>query len=150
MAVAMLHSHDWYDGRSNKAAQLMWSMFFLPVDIVALGWAGMWLGMTSKGRGRAMMIGLAVVLLLPCVLSQVLVSLAQNWGFGTIIYPAGPADGLEAFHSIVLAGISLVINLAVIVWAQARLLTNFRRMALSSGSTSAGSSSPACRSSSSP
>ena len=102
-------------------------MFFLVVDSVALSWLGMWLGMNSKGRGRAILVALGLVLLLPWVLARVSFSLAgldqTAWGG----WPTTPAR-MEMRNAISIL-ISLTVDLAVIFWARARLQKQFRTLA---------------------
>ena len=76
------------------------------------------------------MTGLALVLVLPCVLTQLLVTVGEHFGFAEVMQ----SEARDSVQTVLLVCISLAINLAVIIWSQARLLTNFRRMALSGGS----------------
>jgi ABC-type transport system involved in multi-copper enzyme maturation permease subunit len=136
MAFAMPHYKDWNNflHSQDRVPQLLCSMFFLPVDVVALGWAAMWLGMTSKGRGRAMLTGLALVLLLPWLLTQLFMTMGEKSGLLGGASVTGPPAEVESVKTGILFCTSLMISLVVIIWAQARLLINFRRLALSGGS----------------
>jgi ABC-type transport system involved in multi-copper enzyme maturation permease subunit len=125
LAIANIHSRYGAD----RFPALLYSMFFLPADFVALGWVGMWLGMTSKGRGRAMLTGLALVVLLPWVLTQIYMELWQNHVFA----PGLPHAEYESTKTSFLAGISLLIDMIAIIWAALRLLGNFRRLAVAGG-----------------
>jgi hypothetical protein len=133
MVAAMFHAPNrgWDDARERYLPQLLCAIFFLPVDCVALGWAGMWLGMTSKGRGRAMLTGLAVVVLLPWVLTQIFMTLSENFGLlGYVkIRPMQP-NYWENVRTFVFVCISLMTNAVVIIWTSAHLLMTFRRQAL--------------------
>jgi hypothetical protein len=122
MIFANLHSRY----RTGELPEVLSMMFFLPADFVALGWAGMWLGMTSKGRGRAMLTALALVFLLPLLLSKISSTLGPIWAV-----PARQpfwSDTADRFTW------RLAVDMAVIVWAAPRLLRNFRRLAVEGGS----------------
>jgi hypothetical protein len=96
--------------------------------MVALGWAGMILGMTSKGRGRAMLTGLALIVVLPWVLTLIFMALLEHFGG---VFPRGQRDDLELVRILIFICASLMIDLAVICLARSRLLSNFRDLALS-------------------
>ncbi len=122
---------------SGRFPEVLSSMFFLPVDFVALGWVGMWLGMTSKGRGRAMLTGLALVVLLPCILTQLFMALGENLGLmGLNTTPTRfmQANHFASIRTSIFFCTSLLIDVVVILWARARLLANFRRLAVAGGS----------------
>jgi ABC-type transport system involved in cytochrome c biogenesis permease component len=131
MTIAAVHSRDWgYHSAASNALRLVSSMFFLPVDIVALGWAGMWFGMTSKGRGRAMLMGLALIVILPCVLTQLFMALLDHFQF-VGVSQSGARGDLEILWTVILVCTSLMMDVVVISLARFFLLTNFRRLALS-------------------
>jgi ABC-type transport system involved in cytochrome c biogenesis permease component len=129
MAFVMNNHMHWWDNHPElKLPQLLCAMFFLPADMVALGWAGMMLGMTSKGRGRAMLTGLALIVVLPLVLTQIFMALLEHFGGA---FPRGQRDDLELVRIFIFICASLMIDLAVICLARFRLLSNFRDLALS-------------------
>ena len=102
-------------------------MFLLVLDCVALSWVSMWLGMSSKGRGRAILLSLSLVLVLPWVLSQITYSLTglNQWWSG------GMATMTEWMRkrNLISTLFSLSIDLALIFWARHRLQKRFRLLA---------------------
>lgn len=112
IAAFVMKPHQWGNDELS-VPQLICAMFFLPLDILALGWIGMLLGMTFKSRGKAMTIGLGLVLVVPSVTAALL----------------APGSS-EAGRTFILVGISFLIDVVGFIWAQRRLLNNFRPMAL--------------------
>lgn len=118
IAAFVMKPHQWGNDELF-VPQLICAMFFLPLDILALGWIGMLLGMKCKSRGKAMCIGLGLVLVIPVVWSKL---------FDPGVWSS--ASHAEWFHLSDLVSSSLLIDIVGLFWAQRRLLNNFRPMAL--------------------
>ena len=115
----------------HRTAQLqthLGMMFFLVADFITLSWVGMWLGLKSKGRGRALLLALGWVLLLPWVLTRVSYTLGgmDPMAFGGRAISSSRIVEWRKAISIV---ISLAVDLFVILWARARLRKQFRQVA---------------------
>ena len=118
-----------YEG--YELSRMLWTLFYLPVDFIALGWVGMWLGMISKGRGRAMMIALGLVVLLPRIVTEFL-----TWRSYTVAPRYMMAGSVEGDRTFFLVCTNLLVCVTVTVWARRRLLANFRRLAVAGGASS--------------
>ena len=96
----------------------------LVADAVALAWAGMWLGLKCKGRIRAILGSLILVLFVPWVMTQLIMSMVTPY-----INLWGPDDSKKWQMTAVLVP-ALVVDLAIWVWADSRLPQSFRQLAL--------------------
>jgi ABC-type transport system involved in multi-copper enzyme maturation permease subunit len=101
-------------------------ILFLPLDFVTLGWSGMWLGMTSKSRGRAMLFALSVVIVLPIVLAYAAKTLSYEISRPT---PFGPNENKLAF-AVFLVIFSVLTDALFASRSRRHLLTGFRQMAV--------------------
>jgi ABC-type Na+ efflux pump permease subunit len=104
----------------NVRNELILSAIFLPVDAIALGWSGMWFGMKSKSRVRAMLFSFCLLVVAPMILSHIITNLL-------------PISSYEERHAIgifTLAGLSALADLIALVLTIPVLLIEFRRMAL--------------------
>jgi hypothetical protein len=111
-------------------------MVQLVPDAVALGWAGMWLGLKFKGRIRAILGSLILVLLVPWLLTQMITT-----GIGHLMNLRSAAQGyFLAYQQIradwqewqIIATLvpALLMDFFVVVWAMTRLPQNFRQLAV--------------------
>ncbi len=101
----------------------------LVADAFALAWAGMGFGLKCKGRIRAILASLVLVLFVPWVMAQMIMVLRPFTVFTTL-----PQNALNShFRTWQLMSEfvpSLLVDLLVIVWASSRLPQNFRQLAL--------------------
>ena len=128
--VFYLHRHHgWWDTGAITSPLL--SMFFLVLDAVALGWVGMWLGLVCKGRTRAILGSLALVVMVPWVLFLIYYVLdtfvAQRWlftsGFGA------RSSGLGVPTTTIRLCYGLLMNGVAIFWIRLHLPKDLRRLA---------------------
>jgi ABC-type transport system involved in multi-copper enzyme maturation permease subunit len=126
------HSHSrirdsWY-GR-DEGMDYWPRTVLLVADAFALAWAGMWLGLKCKGRIRAILASLALVLFVPWVMAQGIMII---WPFG--VATTLPQNALNSAWRAwqLMSGFvpALLVDLSVIVWASSRLPQNFRQLAL--------------------
>ena len=119
-------SHHHYSDAPTPAD--FWpKMVLLVVDAVALGWVGMYLGLRSKSRIRAILGALTLVLLVPRIIWLMLISL------GTISRAMSPRFDAGAWKTfMVLASLlpALAMDVAVIAWATMSLPRRFRALAI--------------------
>jgi hypothetical protein len=104
-------------------------MLLLVTDSVALAWVGMWFGLKSKTRIRAILGTLTVVLLVPFIATLMFDSL---WEFFVMIPGSGYGFGskwkvFQAFIALIAGGL---MDLVVILWATSSLPQNFRKIAI--------------------
>jgi ABC-type transport system involved in cytochrome c biogenesis permease component len=107
-----------FASNSRQLDQHLAAMFFLPADAVALACAGMWLGLKSKNRGRAVALGLGQVLVIPYLVARLLllpVANAPDWEFTTSTF--------VGFFCCAVA------DLIVCIQSLAKLEFHFRRLA---------------------
>ena len=104
-------------------------MVLLVTNAAALAWAGMWLGLKCKGRIRAILGSLAVVLFVPWVMAQLLRTM---WTFGvaTTLSRYALNHELQAWENITLLIPSLIVDLLIIGAAVSRLPRTFRQLAI--------------------
>jgi hypothetical protein len=106
-------------------------MFFLVLDAVALGWVGIWMGLVCKGRTRAILASLALVLMVPWVLFLIYHVLdtfvGQRWlftpGFGA------RASGFAVPATMIRLCYGLLMNGVAIFWIRWHLPKDLRRLA---------------------
>ena len=117
------HAHDTMD---------YWpGMALLVANAAALAWAGMWLGLKCKGRIRAILGSLALVLFVPWVITYMLVAVWPHRGLspGTAPYNYSP-DDFEHWRLMATLLPSLLMDFLIVVWVTSRLPQNFRQLAL--------------------
>jgi ABC-type transport system involved in multi-copper enzyme maturation permease subunit len=98
----------------------------LGLDLMALAWVGMWLGMSARGPNRAVVRTLGLVLLLPWGLWAAWMSVAplfHRWAG----YPV-ELGFTYGFWVWCVAGVLVDVGVGLI-WARRRLLRDFRRIA---------------------
>jgi ABC-type transport system involved in multi-copper enzyme maturation permease subunit len=115
--------HYWGSWRTDTMGYLP-QIVLLVADAVALAWAGMWLGLKCKGRIRAILGSLILVLFVPWVMTQLIMSMVTPY-----INLWGPDDSKKWQMTAVLVP-ALVVDLAIWVWADSRLPQSFRQLAL--------------------
>jgi ABC-type transport system involved in cytochrome c biogenesis permease component len=94
------------------------AMFFLVADAIALAFAGMWLGLLTRSRNRAILLGIVLVLTMPW-----LVSLALDASPSPMTYTP---PRFKEWGEFVIWGLADVL---VIAWAASSIGENFRRVA---------------------
>jgi ABC-type Na+ efflux pump permease subunit len=107
-------------------------------ETVALAWAGMWLGLKCKGRIRAILGALLLVLFVPWLLTTlitgVIMTLGRDFIQGqlTVTGPWLPRNGadFEKFLMIIMLGTQLLAYVLIVSWAMWRLPKNFRQLAV--------------------
>lgn len=109
----------------------------LAPDAAALAWAGMWLGLKCKGRIRAILGSMILVLLLPWLVRTVvtgvigrligrLSDVSFSMGPG---YPQHEID-FEKWLMTVSLAIQLLVDFLIVFWAALRLPRTFRQLAV--------------------
>jgi hypothetical protein len=109
----------------------------LAPDAAALAWAGIWLGLKCKGRIRAILGSMILVLLVPWLLRTVVTGV-----FGRLIgrlsdvsfsmgpgYPQHEID-FEKCMTMVMLAIQLVMDFLILIFAKSRLSVTFRQLAV--------------------
>jgi ABC-type transport system involved in multi-copper enzyme maturation permease subunit len=91
---------------------------YLVPDAIALGFAGMWLGLVTRSRNRAILLGVLFVLTLPWLVSLALGSTAVSTPF--------QHSQFNAWNEFFIWGGA---DAAVITWASSTISANFRRVA---------------------
>ncbi|MDB6037595.1 MAG: hypothetical protein JWM99_1436 [Verrucomicrobiales bacterium] len=99
------------------------SALILCLNLIALGWVGMWVGLRTKRPALATWIALTVVVLPPLPIFASVLVFADSMGFSRNIFYWAPfcmylGFGLELFHSILLIG-----------WCRYKLRNRFRTAA---------------------
>lgn len=103
-------------------------------DLIALGWFGMWMGMTSKHSTLATfktIISVQVIPWLIIVLSTVL-GLAASWMLPILRSPTRPAWlnlWLPVGVSGIAAGLMILKDIGFVIWSRRRLYSAFRKQA---------------------
>lgn len=121
LAMMSVGAFDFLLGTSN-AWLFFWlgRMVILVVDLYALGWVGLWLGLNSRRSGWALMGAAARILVLPWALLVFLLS----------ALPGHPYPHFTEVHLFALAlAISLIIDAAFIAWSRLNLRDRFRAVA---------------------
>jgi ABC-type Na+ efflux pump permease subunit len=109
----------------GDSAFFMAEAFFLPIDFLAAGWIGMWLGLTATNTTRAILKGTVLLLALPWVVFYL----------GTLVVYfldgiRGPSPTSSHVQAFFWSLISLVVAyLCGIQWARKRLFSEFRSIA---------------------
>lgn len=99
------------------------SALILSLNLIALAWVGMWVGLRTKRPALATWIALGIVVLPPLPIFASLLVFADSMGFSRNIFYWAPfcmyvGFGLELFHSILLIG-----------WCRYKLRNKFRTSA---------------------
>jgi ABC-type transport system involved in multi-copper enzyme maturation permease subunit len=102
----------------------------LVADAFALAWAGIWLGLQCKGRIRAILAGLTLVLLVPWVIKLMIITLAPNRGSSIAWANALTEEDVKTLQTMATLFPALLVDLVVMVWTSSRLPQNFRQLAL--------------------
>jgi hypothetical protein len=112
--------NQWGYHSGDVRTELILSMIFLPLDAIALGWSGMWFGMKSKSRIRAMLLSLCLIIVAPALLTSITANLSYT-------HSGHERTVLETFF---LVGFGAIADLLAIALTLPPLLIEFRRMAL--------------------
>jgi ABC-type transport system involved in multi-copper enzyme maturation permease subunit len=105
-------------------------MALLVADAGALAWVGMWLGLRCKGRIRAILGSLIVVLFIPWLMTQMIMAVLPNRALSIVLTNAWSQDDWKTIQIMATLGPSLLVDFAIMVWAVTRLPQNFRRLAI--------------------
>jgi hypothetical protein len=95
-------------------------MLFLVADALTLAWVGMWLGLLCKGRIRAILGSLTLVLFIPAIL--VMMIEVENNFFIT--------NQPRLWQKVAPLFVPLLCDAALLLWVLWYLPKNFRRLAL--------------------
>jgi ABC-type Na+ efflux pump permease subunit len=130
MEIHRVNEHVYNFWRPYNATMSYWpGMFLLVADAAALAWAGMWLGLKCKGRIRAILGSLALVLFVPWLISQIIMTMPPLVVSRTQPGYAWNSTGLSVQVMAVLIP-ELLLDLLIMGWAVTRLPQNFRQLAL--------------------
>ncbi len=116
-------------GASARPMDYWPKMLLLVADSVALAWVGMWFGLKSKTRIRAILATLTVVLFVPYIAAMMFDSV---WEFFVMLPGSGYGVGsawknLQATVALIGGGL---VDLVVILWATSSLPQSFRKLAI--------------------
>lgn len=124
------HNHrTYYSSWHTYGAMDYWPwMVLLVANAAALAWAGMWLGLKCKGRIRAILGSLTLVLFVPWVMSRLIMTLVFKAISGSYAYfsPAYP----EKWQTLATLVPGLLVDFLIVRWAVTRLPHNFRQLAV--------------------
>ena len=95
---------------------------------LALAWAGMWLGLKCKGRIRAMLGSLSLVLFVPWVMTRSIMTLASVTMTGP--YRSFGRAYPEKWQDVATLVPALLVDFLIVYWAVTRLPQNFRQLAV--------------------
>lgn len=110
--------------RSMYIAVFLAGMLVFALDMYALSWTGMWLGLTAKKANRAALGSATRILLLPWVVFWVLLVFSEPLGVGRNFF-LEPRTVVGVWFVLALANDWLFTQ-----WAKKQLRTQFRRLAL--------------------
>ena len=124
--------------RSNQRTQFLYpvsgiwpGMLLLVTDAVALAWAGMWLGLKSKGRVRAILGSLILVLFVPWLMAQMIDGMFLRLMVRVLARTVIPRILWEENGRLFAALVpSLLLDLLIIGLAASRLPRAFRQLAI--------------------
>ena len=110
-----------------------WTLFWIVImvvfvlDMITLGWVGMWLSLAHKQPSRAAAGAVARVMALPWAIFLAIMSAITAF----FHFVPGPAPRWADEHSAILLGgaIAVGLNVYLIAWARTRLLLNLRETA---------------------
>jgi ABC-type transport system involved in multi-copper enzyme maturation permease subunit len=133
-ACMQIHNHHYSNSgwRQGEGMDYWPRTVLLVADAFALAWAGMWLGLRSKGRIRAILAGLALVLFVPWVIKLMIISVASDLFFSTPPIPTyfSSEAHLRTLQTTATLLPALLLDLSIIVCAMKFLPRRFRRLAL--------------------
>lgn len=114
---------------SESSWKLYWItvMVVFALDMVTLGWAGMWLGLVHKHPSRAAASAIGRVMALPwAIFLAIICSVALFFHFSP-----GPTPKWAEEHGVIILGavIGVSVDLFFLAWARKRLLLNLREAA---------------------
>jgi hypothetical protein len=133
--LMVIHGRNWH---RDPGDPLCWPrMVLLAPDAVALGWTGMWLGLKSKGRIRAILGSLILVLFIPWLLTQMistvmepLLNSVMSGMFGMYSGYAQNVIDREYWENMAKLAPALLMDCVMVYWAMTRLPKNFRQLAV--------------------
>ena len=129
MQIHLSHVHSSWHPR-DEVMDCWPRTVLLVADAFALAWAGMWLGLKCKGRIRAILASLALVLFVPWVIKLMIVAAASvSFGPGMATNSWSVVD-LRTLQTMATLVPGVLVDLSVIIWASSRLPQNFRQLAL--------------------
>jgi ABC-type transport system involved in multi-copper enzyme maturation permease subunit len=116
----------WIGRDENLAPLFIAGMVMLVADLFALGWVAMWTGLTARTHHRAILTAALLVLVLPWVAFQVIVSF---WDPGA--NAVGTRDDPVLRQAVLWVAIGLVTDIVLAFgWARPRLRREFREVVL--------------------
>jgi hypothetical protein len=105
-------------------------MLLFVADAIALAWAGMWLGLVFKGRIRAILGSLMLVLLVPSVITLMIMDVLPSRMAPFLTNNTFTASNWKELQMLASLFPALLVDLMVIVWTLWYLPKNFRRLAI--------------------
>jgi len=129
MEIHRPSSHYWGSWGTATMGYLP-QIFLLVADAAALAWAGMWLGLKCKGRIRAILGSLILVLFVPWLMTQMIDSVVPNFMGGMINTRIQPRLGWEHWRMLAALVPSLMTDLVIVVCALSVLPQHFRQLAV--------------------
>ncbi len=131
MQIHSAHGHaSWFN--ENYTVNYWPRTVLLVTDAAALAWAGMWLGLKCKGRIRAILGSLVLVLFVPWVVKMMLemIMVTRPFGVTTTTLPQyALQDRFREWRLLAELVPALVVDLSIVVCAMAFLPLNFREWA---------------------
>jgi hypothetical protein len=122
-----------FRGLRNDDMPACWPRTLLLVpDAIALAWAGMWFGLKFKGRIRAILGSLLLVLLVPWLMTLLLktVSMTLQNSMNLNLMNSQNFEDWQTFQIVVLLASALLMDLVIVLWAISSLPKNFRQLAI--------------------
>jgi len=104
-------------------------MILLVADSLALAWVGMWFGLKSKSRIRAILGSLTLVLIVPSIITQMIVSVWPATVTTTLGYTQ-LHSGWRDHQSIIALFAGALPDLAIVIWISSCLPQRFRKLAI--------------------
>jgi ABC-type transport system involved in cytochrome c biogenesis permease component len=127
--VVLLTDFIFFTADSDVSWKLFWItiMAVFVLDMITLGWVGMWLGLAHKQPSRAAAGAVARVMALPwAIFLGIMTSFALFFHFARPQMP----NWAEEEGAIILGGIiAVTVDVLLLIWARKRLLFNLRETA---------------------
>jgi len=131
MLLGLPRNSSWQQSGQASGPMDYWpNMVLLVTDGLALGWVGMWLGLVCKGRIRAILGSLTLVLLFRWIITLAILSRFSN-RMGSIVFSNAFSTGAwKTFQMVAHLFPGLALDAAAIILLSAYLPKNFRRLAV--------------------